>query len=81
MGGGQKCRKIDPPFFGVKNHESFGFFFDFEPKKYFPGPDSMWFVWSVVGRALMRFMHFSTIFAMSALLVTSVTLWYPLRGM
>ena len=36
-GGGQKCRKNDPPFFWVENHESFGFF-DFEPKKCFPVP-------------------------------------------
>ena len=32
VGGGQK---IDTPFFWVENHESFGFFFDFEPKKCF----------------------------------------------
>ena len=25
-GGGQKCRKNDPPFFWVEDHESFGFF-------------------------------------------------------
>ena len=29
----------------------------------FPGPDSMGFVWGGVGRALMRFMHFSAFFA------------------
>ena len=33
-------------------------FFDFEPKKVFPGSDSMGFVWGGVGRALMQFMHF-----------------------
>ena len=53
-------------------------FFDFEAKKVFPGPDSMGFVWGRVGRALVRFMQFSAIFAMWALLATSLTLWYPL---
>ena len=41
-------------------------------------PDSMGFVWGGVGRALLQVMHFSAIFAMLALLATSVTLWYPL---
>ena len=41
-----------------------------------PGPDSMGFVWGGVGRALMQFMHFSAIFAMLAVLATSVTPWY-----
>ena len=36
------------------------------------------FVWGGVGRALLQFMHFSAIFAMLAVLATSVTLWYPL---
>ena len=27
----------------------------------FPGPDSVGFVWSGAGRALMQFMHFSSI--------------------
>ena len=44
----------------------------------FPDPDSMGFVWGGVGRPLMQFMHFSAIFAMLAVLATSVTLWYPL---
>ena len=43
-----------------------------------PGPDSMGFVWGGVGRALMQFMHFSSILAMLAVLATSVTPWYPL---
>ena len=34
-GGGQKCRKINPPPFWDKNNESLGFNFDFEPKKCF----------------------------------------------
>ena len=44
----------------------------------FPGPDSMRFVWGGVGRALMQFMQFLAIFAMLAVLSTSVTLCYPL---
>ena len=74
---GQKCRKNDPPFFWVENHESFGFFWILS-QKVFPGPDSMGFVWGEVGRALWQFMHFSAIFAMLAVLATSVTPWYPL---
>ena len=45
-----------------------------------PGPDSMGFVWGGVGPALMQFMPFSAIFAMCAVLATSVTPWYPLWG-
>ena len=75
--GGQKCRKNDPPFFWVENDESFGFF-RFWAEKVFPGPDSIGFVWGGVGRALMQFMHFSAIFAMLAVLATSVTPPYPL---
>ena len=57
MGGGVKnVQKNDPPFFWVKNHESFGFF-RFGAEKVFPGPDSMGFVWGGVGRALLQFMH------------------------
>ena len=44
----------------------------------FPGPESMGFVWGGVGQVLMQFMHFSPIFAMSAVLVTLVTPCYPL---
>ena len=39
----------------------------------FPGPDSMGFVWGGVGRALLPFMHFRAVFAMLAVLATSVT--------
>ena len=47
----------------------------------FPGPDSIGFVWGGVGRALMQFMHFSAIFAMLAVLATSVNPVVPtLRG-
>ena len=46
----------------------------------FPGPDSMGFVWGGVGRALMQFMHLLAIFAMWAVLATSVTPCYPLGG-
>ena len=47
----------------------------------FPGPDSMESVWGGVGRALIQLMHFSAIFAMLAVLATSVTPCYPLWGM
>ena len=76
-GGGGGGSKNDPPFFWVPNHESFGFF-RFRAEKVFPGPDSIGFVWGGVGRALMQFMHFPAIFAMLAVLATSVTPWYPL---
>ena len=42
MGGGSKN---DPPFFWVENHESFGFFLDFELKKCFRVPTP----WSLCG--------------------------------
>ena len=71
VGGGSKN---DPPFFGSKIMNLL-VFFDFEPKKVFPGPDSMGFVWGGVGRALMQFMHFSAILLCSS---TSVTPWYLL---
>ena len=32
--------------------------------EFFPGPDSMGFVWGGVGRALVQFMHFLAIFGM-----------------
>ena len=38
----------------------------------------MVFVWGVVGQALMKFMPFSSIFALLAVWATSVTLCYPL---
>ena len=44
----------------------------------FPVPDSMGFVWSGVGLALMQLMYFSAIFAMLAVLATSLTPCYPL---
>ena len=68
---------MTPPFFGSKIINLL-VFFDFEPKKVFPGPNSIGFVWGGVGQALMQFMHFSAIFAMSAVLATSVTPCYPL---
>ena len=40
----------------------------------FSGPDSIGIVWSGVGRALMQFMHFLVVFAMSVFLATLVTL-------
>ena len=44
----------------------------------FSGPDPMGFVWGGMGRALMQFMLFATTFAISAVLTTFVTPWYPL---
>ena len=69
-------KKVTPPFFGSKITNLLVFLFSAE--KVFPGLDSMGVVWGGVGRAPMQFMHFSTIFAMLAVLATSVTLWYPL---
>ena len=39
--GGGGGSKNDPLFFWVENHESFGFFFHFEPKKCFRVP-TLW---------------------------------------
>ena len=68
---------MTPPFFGSKIMNLL-VFFDFKLKKCFRGPDSIGFVWGGVGRALTQFMHFPAIFAMLAVLATSVTPWYPL---
>ena len=46
----------------------------------FLGPDFMGFVWGGVGPALMQFMHLSAIFAMLAVLATSVSPCYPFGG-
>ena len=62
LGGGSK---IDPPFFWIENHESFGFF-PFLVENGFPGPDSMEVVWGGLGRALVRFLHFLAIFGFLA---------------
>ena len=67
---------MTPPFFGVENHESFGFF-RFRAEKVFPGPDPMGFVWGKVGQALVQLMHFLAVFAMVAVSATSVTACYP----
>ena len=65
-----------PLFFGVRNHESFGF--SILSQKSVSGSRLHGVVWGGVGRALMQFMDFSAIFALLAILVTSVTPWYPL---
>ena len=75
--GSKMSKKITSPFWGLKI-KNLLVFFDFEPKKVFPGPDSTGFVWDRVGRALMQFMLFSAIFAMLAVLATLATLCYPL---
>ena len=67
---------MTPHFFNPKIR-NFLVFFDFEPKKCFRVP-TPWGLYGGVGRALMQFMHFSAIFAMLAVLATSVTPWYPL---
>ena len=79
MGGVKNVDKMTPPCFGSKIMNLLVFFFDFEPKKCFRVPTAWGFVWGGVGRE-MQFMHFLAIFAMSAVLATSVTPWYPLRG-
>ena len=63
---------------GLVHNRLMQFFTLHKAEKVFPGPDSMGSVWGGVGRALMQFMHFSAIFAMVAVLATSVTPWYPL---
>ena len=75
-GGVKNVEKMTPLFFGSKIMNLL-VFFDFEPKKCFPGADSIGFVWGGVGRALVQFMHFSAIYAMLAVLATSVNPWYP----
>ena len=68
---------MTPPFFGSKIMNLL-VFFDFEPKKFFRVPTLWGLYGGGVGRVLMQFMHFSAIFAMLAVLATSVTPWYPL---
>ena len=46
----------------------------------FLGLNSIDFVWSGVGQALMQFMQFLVVFALSAFLATLVTPWYSLQG-
>ena len=73
-GGGSKK---EPPFLGLKIMNLL-VVFDFEPKKCFQVPNP----WGLYGAGwderLMQFMHFSAIFAILAVLATSVTPWYPL---
>ena len=78
MGGGvQNVKRLTPPFFGSKIMNLLVFFL-FRAEKVFRGPHVMGFVWGRVGRALLQFMHFSAIFAMLAVLETSVAPCYPL---
>ena len=44
----------------------------------FSGLDSIWFVWSGVGRVLLQSMKVLVLFAMLPFLATLVTPWYPL---
>ena len=75
VGAGWRGSKNDPPpFFGVENNDSFGFF-HFERKKCFRVPTP----WGFYGAEWdERYMLFSAIFAMLAVLATSGTPWYPL---
>ena len=58
-GGGLKnVEKMTRPFLGLKIMNLL-VFFSILSQKVFPGHDSMGFVWGGVGRALMRYMHFS----------------------
>ena len=67
---------MTPPFFGSKIMNLL-VFFDFEPKKCFRVlTPCVCMGWS--GTSANAGMHFSAIFAMLAVLATSVTLWYPL---
>ena len=68
---------MTPPFFGSKIMNLL-VFFDFEPKKCFRVPTPWGLYGGGVRRVLMQFMHFLAIFAMLAVLATSVTPWYPL---
>ena len=80
MGWGSKN---DPPFFGSKIMNLLVFFY-FEPKKCFRVPTPLGLYGAEWDERLCTFMHkfvhFSAIFAMLAVLATSVTPWYPLRG-
>ena len=49
-----------------------------DPTNLVPRPNSMGFVWGGVGRAVIQFMLFAALFAMLAILATSVTPCYPL---
>ena len=79
-GGVKNVAKNDPPFFGSKIMNLL-VFFDYEPKKCFRVPTP----WGLYGaewdERSCSLCIFSAIFAMLAVLATSVTLWYPvLRG-
>ena len=76
MGGVKNVEKMTPPFFGSKIINLL-VFSDFEPKKCFRVPTP----WGLYGAEWdEQFMPFPSMFAMLAVLATSVTPWYPLRG-
>ena len=81
VGGGEGAKMsktmTPPPFFGSKIMNLL-VFFDFEPKKCFQVPTA----WGFMGRsgtsACAVYAFFSAIFAMVAVLATSVTPCHPL---
>ena len=78
-GGSKMSKKMTPPFFGSKIMNLL-VFFDFEPKKCFRVPT----LWGLYGaewdERLCSLCTFQAIFGMLAVLATSVTPCYPLRG-
>ena len=78
MGGGVKnVEKRTPPFLGSKIMNLL-VFFDFEPEKCFRVPTPCGLYGAEWDKRFLQFMHFPAIFAMLAVLATSVTPWYPL---
>ena len=65
------------PLFWVKNHESFGFF-NVEPKRFFRVLTPWGLYVAEWNKRFVQFSPFAAIFAMWAVLATSVNPWYPL---
>ena len=75
-GGWGGVKQRPPPFFGSKIMNLLGFF-DFEPKKCFRVPTPWGLYGAVWDERYCSLCIFSAIFAMLAVLATSVTPWYP----
>ena len=79
-------QKLPPPFFWVKNHESFWFSFLILSRKNVSGSQLHGVCMGRSGTSAyalayaLQFMHFSAIFFMLTVLATLVTPCYPLRG-
>ena len=69
-GGVAGFQKMTTPFLGLKIMNVL-VFFDFEPKKC----SRVTTPWGLHGAECVQLMHFPAIFAMLAVLATSVTLW------